>query len=92
MTDIPVELMYGVMKQVQSGQTEIKSTLADHTRQFLRIREDINNLRDDINNLRSDDLRRETTRPHRRSRMLTALPSENDFRAVRPAQCRQYTP
>jgi hypothetical protein len=46
------ELLYEILKQLQSGQAEIKAVLADHTRQLLRIRED-------INNLRSDDLRRE---------------------------------
>jgi hypothetical protein len=46
------ELIYEVLKQLQGGQAEIKAVLADHTRQLIRIRED-------INNLRSDDLRRE---------------------------------
>jgi hypothetical protein len=47
------ELLYEVLKSIQAGQAEIKTTLADHTRQLLRIRED-------INALRGDDLRRET--------------------------------
>ena len=47
------ELLYEVLKSIQAGQVEIKTTLADHTRQLLRIRED-------INALRGDDLRRET--------------------------------
>lgn len=46
------ELIYEILKQIQTGQAEIKTILADHTRQLLRVRED-------INNLRSDDLRRE---------------------------------
>ena len=46
------ELLYEVLKQIQGGQAEIKAVLSDHTRQLIRIRED-------INNLRSDDLRRE---------------------------------
>jgi hypothetical protein len=36
-----------------AGQAEIKGILADHTRQLIRVRED-------INSLRGDDLRRET--------------------------------
>jgi hypothetical protein len=52
MAEVTNELIYEVLKQLQAGQTEIKATLSDHTRQLLRIRED-------INNLRSDDLRRE---------------------------------
>lgn len=47
------ELLYEVLKTLQAGQAEIKATLADHSRQFIRVRED-------INNLRGDDLRRET--------------------------------
>jgi hypothetical protein len=46
------ELMYEVLKKLQEGQARIIETQADHTRQLLRVRED-------INNLRSDDLRRE---------------------------------
>jgi hypothetical protein len=37
----------------------MKATLADHTRQFNRVREEINAVRDDISDLRSDDLRGE---------------------------------
>jgi hypothetical protein len=47
------ELIYEVLKQLQAGQAEMKVALADHTRQLIRIRED-------INNLRGDDLRLET--------------------------------
>jgi hypothetical protein len=53
MTEITNELIYEILKQLQAGQAEMKAVLADHTRQLLRIR-------DDINNLRSDDLRIET--------------------------------
>lgn len=53
MNEITNELIYEILKQLQTGMTEMKATLADHTRQLLRIR-------DDINNLRSDDLRIET--------------------------------
>jgi hypothetical protein len=60
MTQISNELIYEVLKNVQAGQADMKATLADHTRQLLRIREDMNNIRDDINGLRSDDLRIET--------------------------------
>ncbi|MBJ7532972.1 hypothetical protein JDN40_02430 [Rhodomicrobium vannielii ATCC 17100] len=53
MPQISNDLIYEILKQLQSGQAEIKSTLADHTRQLIRIRED-------INTLRGDDLRRES--------------------------------
>jgi hypothetical protein len=53
MAEITLELMYEVLKKLQDGQARIIDTQADHTRQMLRMRED-------INNLRSDDLRRET--------------------------------
>ena len=52
MTEITNQLIYEILRQLQTGQTEIKNVLTDHTRQLLRIRED-------INSLRSDDLRRE---------------------------------
>lgn len=48
---------------------EVKATLDDHTRQLLRIREDINNVRDDINGLRGDDLRIETMQAHMNNRL-----------------------
>lgn len=41
------------LQNLQAGQAEIKATLADHTRQLIRVRED-------INALRGDDLRRES--------------------------------
>lgn len=47
------ELMYEVLKKLQDGQARIIETLADHSRQFIQVRQD-------INNLRGDDLRRET--------------------------------
>jgi hypothetical protein len=47
------ELIYDVLKQLQADMAEVKATLADHTRQFIRVRED-------INTLRGDDLRRES--------------------------------
>jgi hypothetical protein len=53
MSDITNELLYEVLKKIQTDIGEIKATLSDHTRQFIRLRED-------INNLRGDDLRRET--------------------------------
>jgi hypothetical protein len=53
MAEITNELIYEVLKQLQAGQSEIGRTLADHTRQLIRICED-------INALRGDDLRHET--------------------------------
>ncbi len=46
------ELMFEILKQLQKDMTDIKSTLIDHTRQFIRIREE-------LNGLRGDDIRRE---------------------------------
>ena len=51
--NVTSELIYDVLKQVQADMAEVKGTLADHTRQFIRVRED-------INSLRGDDLRRES--------------------------------
>jgi len=51
--NITNELMFEVLKQIQDRLVRIESVLADHTRQFIRVRED-------INGLRGDDLRRET--------------------------------
>ena len=45
MTQITNELIYEVLKQLQSGLSEIKTTQADQNRQLIRIREDINGLR-----------------------------------------------
>jgi hypothetical protein len=53
------ELLYEVLKQMQTVLAEVKATLADHSGQFIRVREDINSLRGDIHGLHSDDLRRE---------------------------------
>ena len=53
------ELIYEVLKQIQERSAKIESTLIDHTRLFIRVREEINSVREDINGLRSDDLRRE---------------------------------
>ncbi len=53
MTEITNQLIYEVLKRLQAGQAEIKAMLTDHTRQIIRVREE-------INALRGDDLRRET--------------------------------
>ena len=53
------ELLYEVLKRVQSDLAEVKAMQGDHSRQFIRVREDINSLRGDIHGLHSDDLRRE---------------------------------
>ena len=52
MADITNELLYEVLKTIQPDLADVKAMLADHTRQFLR-------LCDDINDLRSDDVRLE---------------------------------
>lgn len=53
------ELMFEILKQLQKDMADVKATLTDHTRLFIRVREDINSVREDINGLRGDDLRRE---------------------------------
>lgn len=57
MTEIASQLIFEILKNIQAAVSEIKSTQSDHTRQLLRIREDVNNVRDDINGLRGDELR-----------------------------------
>lgn len=52
MSNIDNELIYEILKSIQTSQAEIKSALTDHSRQFIRIREE-------LNGLRADDLRRE---------------------------------
>jgi hypothetical protein len=47
------KLIYDLLKPLQVDLAEVRVTLADHTRQFIRVRED-------INNLRGDDVRRES--------------------------------
>jgi DNA-directed RNA polymerase subunit F len=63
------ELIYEVLKQIQERLTKVESTLVDHTRQFIRVREDINSVREDINGLRGDDLRRETVQANMDARL-----------------------
>ena len=53
MAEITNELMYGVLRQIQTTLAEIKATQVEHSRQLIRVRED-------INSLRGDDLRLET--------------------------------
>jgi hypothetical protein len=45
MVEITNELIYEILKQLQAGQAEMKAVLTDHTRQLLRIRDNINCLR-----------------------------------------------
>ncbi len=52
MAQITNELIYEILKQLQAGQADLKVILSDHSRQFIKVRED-------INSLRGDDLRRE---------------------------------
>jgi len=52
MADVNNQLLYEILKTIQSGQIELKAALADQSRQLIRIREE-------INSLRGDDLRRE---------------------------------
>ena len=52
MADVNNQLLYEILKTIQSGQAELKAALADQSRQLIKIREE-------INSLRGDDLRRE---------------------------------
>lgn len=62
MVDISNELIIEILKSIQGAVAEVRATQADHTRQLLRIRED-------INGLRGDDLRRETMQAQMDSRL-----------------------
>jgi len=57
--NVTKELIFDVLKHIQGRLAKVETVLADHTRQFIRVREDINSVREDINGLRGDDLRRE---------------------------------
>ena len=87
MPQITNELIYEILKQLQSGLTDVKATLADHTRQLIRIRED-------INALRSDDLRRESVQAQMDLRLdrinLASICTTPDL-APLPAMQRQRT-
>jgi hypothetical protein len=52
MAEVTNELLYEVLKQLQTDMSEVKKTLSDQGYQLIRIREE-------INTLRGDDLRRE---------------------------------
>lgn len=62
MTGITNELIYEVLKKLQADVAQVKATQADHSRQFIRVR-------DDINNLRGDDLRLESWQAQMDSRL-----------------------
>ena len=51
------QLFFEILKSIQAALAEVKATQAEHTRQLIRVRED-------INNLRGDDLRREAAQAH----------------------------
>lgn len=56
------ELMYEVLKQLQKDVAGVKAALADHTFQFIRVREEINSVREDINGLRRETLQAQMDR------------------------------
>lgn len=62
MVEVTNELIYEILKSLQAGQADIKATQADHTRQLIRLREE-------VNGLRGDDLRRETLQAQMDSRL-----------------------
>jgi hypothetical protein len=53
------ELIYEILKQLQSDVSSVKRLVADQGNQIIGVREDVNAIRNDINGLRGDDLRRE---------------------------------
>lgn len=53
MPEVTNDLIYEILKRLQTDIGEVKKTLADHGHQLIRIREE-------INALRGDDLRRES--------------------------------
>ena len=53
MAEVTNELLFELLRQIQASLVEMKATLGDHTRQFIKVRED-------IHGLRGDDLRRES--------------------------------
>lgn len=67
--NITNELLYEVLKRVQSDLADVKAVLGDHSRQFIRVREDVNRLRGDVHGLHSDDLRRERMQEKRGVRL-----------------------
>ena len=53
MAEANFELIVEILRKMQSDIAQIKAVQAEHTQQFIRVRED-------IHGLRGDDLRRET--------------------------------
>lgn len=53
MPEVTNDLIYEILKRLQTDIGEVRKTLADHGHQLIRIREE-------INALRGDDLRRES--------------------------------
>ncbi len=52
--NVTKELIFDVLKHIQGRLAKVETVLADHTRQFIRVREDINSVREDINGLRRE--------------------------------------
>jgi hypothetical protein len=48
MTDADMKLMHEILKKLQDGQARIIETLADHSQQFIAIRDDIHGVRGDV--------------------------------------------
>ncbi len=69
MAEITNDLIYEILKKLQVDLGQIKATQADHSRQLIRVREDINALHTDMNGLRGDDLRRETVQAQMANRL-----------------------
>ena len=53
MVEVTNQLLYEILRQIQSDVSDVKKALIDHGHQLIRVREE-------INTLRGDDLRRES--------------------------------
>lgn len=61
-TKVTNELIFEILKKIQADIADVKDSLSDHTRQFIRLREE-------IHNLRGDDLRREVVQAQMDNRL-----------------------
>jgi septal ring factor EnvC (AmiA/AmiB activator) len=48
MTEVTNELLYEVLKKLQSDMSEVKKTLSDHDQQFIALREQLHAVQGDI--------------------------------------------
>jgi len=48
MAEVTNELLYDVLKKIQTGMSEVKGTLSDHDLQFIALREQLHAVQGDI--------------------------------------------